>query len=436
MREPWFAMALIAVGACDDSIWVEVRTGAVGKTDHVELFIGTDECKLDNGEACNGIQPPSFDRHLLGRVLYRDSDDGFTQTVDGKGSAWFRFVASAQTVTILAVGTAGDMPTGAASLEPQALFEGPLHIIANLEPAAALIGAKPGELGVNVWRTHAGTACAGVGNDPKSRVFVVPQSDRDCDDVQPMNECDPLAYRTMTATPDPADPTCVAPFVTSVGVQACQLGGPTCNEITNVRTKCDSVGLCVPDALCSACASGFTRECIATSFEAPNTTRLVCTLQVQDAGGGQFQPCTDPQKSTAPVDLDATAVLMQSCTGLPTFASLEMAPYGAFLPEAIVPTGLTDTIKLTPKNLSGKCKFDLVPEGNVDGALVPADATPGPRQDAGIVNMAFKGATTATARSILLPLDLRFVSTGCGQASACTLAPATASMDRVFACGR
>jgi hypothetical protein len=440
------SLVVLAVAGCgDDSIWVEVRTGNAHATDTVELFVGVDDCQVDrDGDGkpesdCNGVQPPGFTRHLPGKVLFRDIDQPFTATVDGSGSAWFRFAASSRTVIIAAVGTSGQTVTGAALMSEQQLYAGPLHIITNLLAPDDLQGTVLADAGVKVWRTQAGLGCVGVEDRstmPRKRVFVVPDGDADCDDVAAAFECDPLGYHAMTAKPDPADPLCVQPFGVDAGA-ACQLGGPTCNEATNQRSKCDPVGMCVPDGVCSSCTQTFSQDCLAEAFASANNTRMQCRFQVESDMNGGFVPCADPKFSTATFDIDGLAAFALNCVSLPQFASLDTKPYGAFAQAAVIPSGNGKTVTLTPDGLGGKCKFNIDITGKIDATVVGTSGAAGPPQPAGIIAMPFKGATVAGDRAIVLPLAIDFQSNGCTEASSCSIVPMNAvTLDKVFACGR
>src|SRR5215470_3396674 len=106
MRGRRLVLSVVATAACDDSIYVEVRTGDLG-VDNVDLFVGVEQCQ-QNEVPCDGIAPPGYAFHYPGDVFFndpQDTDAPLHAAPGSDGSAWFKFAASAARVHMIAIGS-------------------------------------------------------------------------------------------------------------------------------------------------------------------------------------------------------------------------------------------------------------------------------------------------------------------------------------------
>jgi hypothetical protein len=200
-----------------------------------------------------------------------------------------------------------------------------------------------------------------------SRYFIVPASDPDCDDIASADECDPLAAKFHAGpcvTPDPTD---------SLDPPRCVLGKASCEDGRSVDQTCAApaptdVGprICVPEGLCSACASIFgVGACVVAAILDGVAAHLECKLDRDEVTQG---PCVGA--AAPPVRLTTQA----SCLGIAT-APLGQAPLPASLPpfttSASIALGGADlTLRIT-QGLASGCTIELVWKS---GALAPQQA--------------------------------------------------------------
>ena len=434
MRGRWLVLSVVATAACDDSIYIEVRTNDPAVTE-VELVVGAELC-TQNETPCDGVQPPGFAFHYPGRVYFHDPQDFKTplvQKVDGDGAAWFKFAASAATVRLVALGRAGDARS-AVVLDEISLVSGPLHVIADLTPVTQLGDTTRDRVGLDVWTTQAGETCIGAENTNALRVgrgaaaFIVPEGDTDCDDVLAANECDPFGYLTENAAGDPNNLLCVTHFPVSdpAGPVACMIGGASCNEANPNGVTCGTTNVCVPDAACLACQLPFDPVCIVQGLVASGT-RLDCTIEVK-AGtpGGPFSICDQSGGGQIAKFID-DSLWARNCTEAPRIARLDELP--GFQTSTTFDTGNGHALTLSPINFNTKCQFDIKLEGEVDAAVV-GTATP---VRGAAVEFMLEGTSKTPGQDVILGMDVQFRDSGCLETSTCKLA-AVALDDTVLNC--
>jgi hypothetical protein len=441
MRGAWFVLGAVgALAGCDDGIYIEVQSPHGVKLDRVELVMGNRVCSLGDKQ-CFGVQPPTFSQHLGrdGDVFFRaNPEDDYSASVGADGSAYFHLPLGSGTIQILALGTSlADANAGVAAAAVMVevdLSRGPIRYVTPLLPADVLapnVPRNPGRAGVKVWRRPSDQiACVGVDDYGSQRgaVFVVPESDPDCDEVPTTKECDPLAYLTTTFKPSPFDARCAANFsVTTAGESACMLGGPACNEVDGTSQACASTNYCVPSAVCGCTAGMFNEACVTESLKTATAPHLFCQYGAElDAAAQHYKPCTNTTLPVTSIDLDA--VLGAPCTGLAKLGSVRIDGFNATIE---LDTGSGHNISLvTEPSAAGalKCPFDLRWSGEVDPAAVDS-----PQLNNAVVDLSFAGGGTTPPHEVLLPLEIQFTS-NCATPPTCTLKGATG--DTVFGCAR
>lgn len=191
-----------------------------------------------------------------------------------------------------------------------------------------------------------------------ARELVVPDGDRDCDEVALTSECAPWIPNAVGAPPSIEEARCVLPApLPGNPTPVCMLGGPSCDETAS--TPSDSCvpldqTYCTSSALCACAGTPDIAACvtdkIATGIDAKTMPYLHCTIQLDtdgtsckdvaieaDAGayvsGGTTQcrgmglhPATTPFEGFAGyLELDATSKLKIDAFTQPCKAALFFA---------------------------------------------------------------------------------------------------------------
>jgi hypothetical protein len=436
MRGSWLWVALAACAGCDDGIYIEVQAPPGMQLDRVELIVGDRACKLgaDGQRECNGVQPPGFTEHLgkIGDVYFRDDETrDYTATVSG-GSAFFQLQPGEGMLQIVAIGTSNQTVTAAAVLIEIDLSKHPVRYVAPLLPAEDLTSppSEDGAAGVQIWRTPTDQiACVAVDDHHTSRgpVFIVPESDPDCDGIALQPECDPLGHLTPGFAPDPTEAQCVAPFKTDTvtGLTACMLGGPACSEQPASRSTCGTTNYCVPSTVCSQCMASFDQACATQALTAETTPRVRCGFGVEQDVNGDFVACANTEPRAL---VDLTSAVTRACSGAPLLSPLDQLAFAQTLDIDV--NG--HTFKLAPHLQTGLCAFDIAWDGFADPSLVGIDnVTPAHA----LLDLTFPPTAQAPTHDMLLPLEVQFVEDCNTFQNTCVLDPNTPD-DTVFNCGR
>jgi hypothetical protein len=428
MRWAWLWIAACAAGCGSDGIFIEVAPPPGVALDRVELVIGDRDCAL-GGEICEGVQPPMIDRDLgaQGNLWFSANEvDDFSAELSG-GSASFQLAVAAGEAQILVLGkdAQGEVVAGAVML-PIDLIESPVKYQVQLAPVEALRppgGGTPGTVGLLQWQNPVtGVRCVGLHDHDSDRgpVFVLPESDPDCDGVSAERECAPLDYvATPEASPDVL-PNCAAPAPVA-GVPACVLGNSACDERPAAPlSSCSHTDeACIGSSVCEVCgdATGFefaqcARELL-TFQDAQNIpSHLECTLEVESDKQGHYRPCANGLSSPQVPGRVTGAVVARTCTGL-RLASFE-PPFGVFTPGVVVDTGNGDKVSFdaTPVDV-GTCDFTLDWQGKLNADLVDSNGS-----------LALLAAFDLDGnRAVIYPVDITFVTACSDVPKACIFTP-------------
>ena len=338
------AMALVH-GACDDSVWIEIRVPDGVSADEVELFIADARCKHDD-VGCRGLRPaPGPDTNVAlipGTVYEHNRDLTFVARVSG-GSASFRIAASDATIpALIAIGIEDGtgLAAGGVVLSSIDLSLGARHVIATLEPEGN---------GTRVYRwpgpaeADRELGCAGVRHGTEPATFAVSPDDWDCDGFanEAPVECEPLVYRANYGAQaiDCAEESPVGPGM------ACLLGKSSCTDgVGGACRPSQNPIACVPQQLCDQC-SGRSEDCLIEAFDkAP--TFVACTFPVVREGD-HFTVCGIDNRAVTSALIDP---------GTPALACPVAPLLGTQLLDPAAPTSLvtfsTDgqlaALKVTP----------------------------------------------------------------------------------------
>ncbi len=433
MRKALVWMPFVALVACDDGIFIEVKAPPGMHLDRVELIVGNRDCSIGRDGAqrsCNGVQPPGFTEHLgdVGDVFFRDDEARDYSAAAENGTASFQLEVGEGELQIIAIGTAGDTVTGAAVMVTVDLSKHPVRYVTELLPAEDLENHPSSRTGagVKIWRRSDKIACAGVDDYESSRgpVFIVPESDPDCDEITQQPECDPLAHLTPGFAPDPSDPKCAAQFpATSDGGNACMLGGPGCSEMPVARSQCATTNVCVPSAMCSMCSgNSFDESCATMVFKSPATAHATCTFGVERDANNEFIACTNSE-ARAPLAIDPA--IKRACLGPPLLAEIGRSGFAATVD--IDQNG--HVVTFGAENHSALCTFDITWSGQVDPTNVGVDAI-----SELVLDLSFPEAQPIPAHEVLLPVRVQFIEDCMTLQNKCILDP-LATDDPIFNCG-
>jgi hypothetical protein len=214
-----------------------------------------------------------------------------------------------------------------------------------------------------------------------TRVFVVPASDPDCDDVVP--ECNPAAYHgTSTVGGADGEPDCL----TGDPSGACVLGSFGCVDGGPKTTTClpQHRQVCVPSQFCGCDLAG---SCTQGRIDgAPTIPRIECTVPV----AADFSVCPD---LSAEVDL-GSHYATGNCGQQPQLGSLQAAGFGNSL--------AFNGAEMEIASVSAPCKIAIKTKGGTH-TILPAD-------DHGVVRL------DTSNGALLVPLVLHFRTGVCGVA--------------------
>jgi hypothetical protein len=379
----------------------------------VELYLGTIECPT-----CKAIAPPGAPRPLAGRVFYPDLTAVDVQPVGADGMAVFRIEASDDTSLVpIVVGVGLDdagNTTGVAGLTDVPLLRTRgawwrIELAASAEIAGTDAPQPDGDR-VTLWpkADPSRAPCAAIehwANGDRERVFLVPQDDPDCDDIDPARECAPYSWRAQQTTATIATASCTT--TTHIASDyTCIVGGTPCDELQPQSSLCAPVDpvYCLPDNLCldTGCTANWP-ACVGAGL----VPAVKCTLPANDT----LQPCsTLPAATTATVDLSVLfAGKATTCDqiGLSTFANAVLK----IAPTLTLGSATFQTANLASYRASGNpCAFDLSWSGQL-----PGDASSFHAID----------VTISNGQHSLVPLAITPARAACGGGPAtmtCTLA--------------
>jgi hypothetical protein len=415
----WLLGCAVAVGGCDDSIYIEVRVPPELTADTVELFLALDPCKVadrdGDGEPdrCDGIAPPGAEGVHLGNEVYlRDFGDALVTSIDGDRSAWFQLEAGDRTIpVVIAVATLASDPEterGVAVFKEIVLSDGPKRIVADLVDARPL--GDPSGNGVEVWRSGR-AICAGADRTPGNPVFVVPDLDHDCDGFV-ADDCDALAHGA-TIPLSPLPPTCVGVFPATPDNQgACMLGAPACTDGMGVTNACVQSNICVPKATCGCEGVEDLAGCVAASYKTL-TTRISCLAPVMLGRDQSLIPC-DGVAGAMFADFDNDLFAQADC-GAPGFTTVDepFVDYASTSPVLALETGNGQIVNFGVSSLENRCRFKL-------DWTEPANAlvsTVGRLRS--VIQLPSTDTASGEDKLLVLPIDVTFVD--CGTTPTCTL---------------
>ena len=371
----------VVLAACESGVVIEVTPAPGVMTDRVRLFIGLARC-----DDCPGIQPPrttlaTSPELLPGAVYYREDSNRTTiirEAAVEDGVARFRIEAS-EIGDRFELAVAVDANNQSAALIPSLpLDSAGIYKIALVATGPAGLGPKPPETSgtfVEIWQQEReGIPCMGferwnAGQLVGDRVFIVPQSDLDCDEV-PAEECNPYAHQAQEV-PAFDDVQCTTQVLENT-LDVCKLGGPGCDEADGVQHDCLPSEYCVPSSYCTS------QNCTAFSsptdiekclFETFPTAALRCQVYFKPGAPGQAVPCD----TSVPFQLGSPEFPDTICAG-PTEEMMldrpqEGAPlafeyaisYGTFDDD----TGISSTLSVKGRYEGFECKYKLELSGEV-----------------------------------------------------------------------
>lgn len=247
------------------------------------------------------------------------------------------------------------------------------------------------------------------------RELVVPDADRDCDEVALATECAPWIPNAVGAAPTIDDARCLlsAPLPGNPGT-VCMLGGPACNE-TDSSPDASCVPLdqpyCTSSALCACAGTADIAACvtgkIAAGIDAKTIPYLHCTIQL-DADGSS---CTD-----AKIEADAGAYVSggaTQCRGMGLHPAT--APLGDFASYL----ELDATSKLKIDSFTEPCKANLY----FAGSSAPQS------------QLAIASLELDNDNHLVIPLRIDLQQTGCVEDSRCEfLRPSDTTYDGIWQC--
>lgn len=417
MRCSTLALAVVLAGslvaACKDDPGLTLVVDHPTGTDHLEVFIGIDGCKVGT-EPCTEITPPAFSEPRAGSGYFLDASALATFDTDP--------TTASTTIRLLSDTTADryaqELVVIAFDGQRTPLASFVIHGVAipatdaaawkvTLDPYAPPSADRdaPAKDGDHVLFWHRKAADrAGcvlvehVAGTTRTNTFLVPDQDPDCDDV--VRECDALWFEA------PDQPGTVASCLVKDDRMACVAGGASCSEVAPSTAACAPLAdrYCLPDPLCGACA-GPNRlpQCgpaIATGVAA-QLPRVDVAFNSNNGG----IPC-DAQLADATIDGSA---LLVAAGGPAKCTNVRIRE--ATLASSVADLGFTDTASLT------------FPSGNVNTATMKVSrVSANPCQIAlhwvsGVVTSPVAGLLLLDVESevghVVIPLRIRFESTMC-----------------------
>lgn len=392
-------IALCAAGCFSDrGVAIEVDVGDTG-ANSVELYIGKTACDKANaaGITCTTIAPPPDGRFALrGDIWFRDAPAPYIAQVKGR-TATFELKADTATTLpiVIAVGTVATDPEGARGVGTATLTDLAIPINSARIVTTTLVGANPVVPGqgpaatstedrVLVWtKQMPPSSCVLVEHwvhGQATRVFVVPASDPDCDDVVP--ECNPAAYHGTSAVGGAdGEPDCITGDTSG----ACVLGSFGCVDGGAKTTTClpQHRQVCVPSQFCGCDLDGTcTQGKVDTDVAIP---RIQCVVPVAAIA------LTVCPGLSAEVDL-GSHYPTGDCGQQPLLGSLQAAGFGNSL--------AFNGAEMEVASVSAPCKIAIKTKGGTLPAL--------PSDDHGVVKL------DTSNGALLVPLLLQFRTGICG----------------------
>jgi hypothetical protein len=248
------------------------------------------------------------------------------------------------------------------------------------------------------------------------RELVVPDADRDCDEVAEANECAPWVPNADGSSPTIADANCL--LETSIGManQLCVLGGPECNENGTPRDACVPVAgpHCMSSVLCGCAGTPDSAACVLAKInDGINTSTipyLKCVVQLDTDGTS----CTDETfEADAGLYLSGTTGSSTKCRGV-GFNETQL-PLGAFGHYV----DIDDSSKLKIEAFDQPCKIDVY----FSGASMPQS------------KLALTALELENGNTLVLPLRIDLKATGCVEPSHCAFfRPVEGVYDSIWQC--
>ncbi|HEU0031615.1 MAG TPA: hypothetical protein VFQ53_13340 [Kofleriaceae bacterium] len=421
--------SVLACAACGDGIYVEVHVPVGVKIDEVQLVVGDRPCRVEDNE-CFGIRPMGFPDRI------GDADDIFFDAnaqdviiepvVDGVATFQFQPTDGLGQILVLGRADGKAFPDAAAVMVPISLSNSRVKYVVQLQPAEPLTfdPAQQRPIGVAQWTSPEGITCYAVEDYKNGRgpVFVVPDSDPDCDSIAAERECSPLVYLDTSGRADPTNPTCIGTFPTHDLLQACMLGGSGCDETVGTSSVCSPSGWCIPDAVCSQCSSGdfFDPTCVESVARSDSTARIACRIEVEPNPDvpGDDRVCTN---GPIPAIVASTTAGI-TCAGLPGIARFDQFPQ--FQDATQDDTGNSHIATLKLVNFSAPCNFELETIGMIDPNAVNTGVP-------AITELVKLDMAFTQGRAIVMPLQITFVDSGCTGQTVCEMT----STDGAYSCG-
>jgi hypothetical protein len=422
-----FACLLLAVAACHPpGLTLEVLIDDPNLK-KVELFVG-ERC---SGDCPYGTVPPSLPAMSVDRA-YVVADPVPWSIEDGDfhgGKASFRLeTAEATTVGILVVlgYDAQDQVRWSSTFRGVAVpASGTVHWQVKLTATTPIepTPAPAGSARIARWQQPSKRlpSCLLLEHWDSSttayRELVVPDTDRDCDEVPDDAECAPWVPNAMNASPEVSDTSCVL-TATLANSQApvCVLGGPECTEpATTPGASCVPVAPphCVSSSLCgcggNADVMGCLTEKIGAGVSAGALPHFKCAIQLQSNG----EAC-----SSSLIQADAGAYLSSTgstkCSGV-TFTEAKL-PVATFSSALVVDAAS----RLKIERFDTPCKIAVAYSG-----------TSMPQRRLALARIALDNGN-----AVMIPAVIDLKATGCAEESQCSFhRPAdTAGYDSIWHC--
>lgn len=422
-------MRLLVIGAlllaaCEDAVVIEVHTAPGIAADRVQLYIGLGRCA-----DCPGIQPPLVPDILPGRVYYREDENPVVREARVEdGVATFRIEPGAG-VDVLDLAVAVDANGQSAAIIQAVPLASAGRYRVDLLPANPKLGVKtaaPDGNFVAIWSNpRSPISCMGFerwqgGELQGERIFIVPETDLDCDG-RGVAECAPYGFDAV-GVPTLAETSCTALAPLEMA-EVCKLGGPACDETTGTPRTCAPSNYCLPSGYCDlgnlACGPPEDRDrCLFDSFPSGDAV-LDCTIPFEPASDQTHDDvCGDSQLAKFNIRQPGTTPATVACVGPDAELLLER-------PRPGKPIAFTDVIKYVTRDTGTErfvelrmarengCNYKL----EVKGEKAPLAIKPEPGQT---FAQFWVTASGGGIRKVLVPIVLHYTN-DCAQPATCTL---------------
>lgn len=412
---------LLAFAACNPSgLTLEVVIDDPG-IEKVELFVG----EYCSGDCPRGTVPPQLPAMAVDAAFVVADQVPWTETDFTDGVAGFRLESPHDTsldiVVVLAYDAQDQIRWSASFHDVPVPSNDAAHWRVTLSPTTP-IAATPATAGserIARWQQPSKRlpSCLLLEHWSSSaepaRELVVPDADRDCDEVPAASECAPWIPNANGAWPTVAEASCL--LTASVGgtSSVCVLGGPECNENGTQRDACVPVAgpHCMSTTLCACAGTNDFEACVMTKISEGinNSTMpyLECVIQLDTDGTS----CTDTT-----FEADAGAYLSGGSTKCRSMSLNDGGiPLGAF--DYYV--ALDDSSKLKIESFTEPCKADFYFAGS---------SMPGTR-------LAVTALELDNGNHLVVPLRVDLKAGGCLEDSHCTFfRPNDAVFDSIWQC--